>query len=144
MTLSPLQEQALSVLQTYVERRAVLDAVNDTIHKAVVSIGDDFSGLHLNDMDGRVLAAFCELLDAIWGQPASGLAAYFLHECTGHLGHGGGIRCCSPKTWKLRNIKDLRKYLAHCQVCRGASADRPVRNGSRRQVLPEGFGEVAP
>jgi hypothetical protein len=128
MTLSPLQEQALSMLVTYVERRAVIDAANDAIHKAVLEVGDsvaDFCGLHINDMDGKVLAAFCRLLDAIWGVPDSGLASYYLHECIGPLGHGGGILCCCEKTWKLRDIGELRAYVEHCQVC-GQSADVEV------------------
>jgi hypothetical protein len=118
--MTPLQEQAISVLDTYVQRRAVVDKANDIIAKAVQAVGDDFSGLHLPGMDGEVLAAFCGLLDAIWGQSNSGLASYYLHECVGPLGHGGGIQCCcSDKIWKLMDVGELRAYLEHTFVCEG-------------------------
>lgn len=119
MTLSPLQEQALSVLETYVGRREAYELANDTIKDAVGEVTHEFThGLHLIDDD--LSEALCDLLDTIWGADESGLTSYYLHDCTGPNGRGGSIKCCAEASeWKLRNIAELRAYLEHAQVCKG-------------------------
>lgn len=124
MKLSPLQEQALAFLATYLERRQVYSKANDAIEMAISQVTAEYThGLH--PIDGQLNAVLCGLLDAIWGQPSSDLTSYFLHECIGPLGHGGGPTCCG-KEWKLRNLKDLRAYIIHtnhqCKQLEGKAA----------------------
>lgn len=117
--LTALQEQALVFFDTYLQRRAVFEKANHDIERIVhEDVGCDFSGLHLRDMDGWVLTAMCELLDAIFTIPQSGLFSYFLHEAYGR-GERELVRCCGDKGWRLNTLADLRAYLIHATTeCR--------------------------
>lgn len=115
MALSSLEEKAIAILDVMDKRREKYDALNEQI----MGLMGDFP-THIEHLDSEIQDAVIALVDEIVGQDK--LAEYYLHECVGRLGHGGGIKCCEADPWRLTNADDLRKYVAHAKVCPGVKA----------------------
>ena len=113
--LTEIEELALGVIASLHKRGAQYEVLNDKSRKLM---GDFPTYLQL--IDNEVLRSVHELLEGILGN--DDIASYYLYECVGPVGHGGGIVCCAETRdtpWMLRNIADLRGYLQHAKTCQG-------------------------
>lgn len=113
--LSSAEKAAVNLLNCMATRREKYDAVNETLRSVSVE-----SPPQVQFIDDAVEAHAVALASEILG--LDDIASYYLYECVGKYGHGGGITCCSAskkRPWKLRNAKELERYVIHAKCCRG-------------------------
>jgi hypothetical protein len=113
--ITETERLAIALLDCVAKQRERYDGINTQIKEMM----GDFP-TYLQHIDEQTESAMMRLVNDIIGH--SDLASYYLYECVGKLGHGGGITCCAAsevKPWKLRNTDDLTKYLLHAKKCVG-------------------------
>ena len=115
MTLTPIEKSAIELIDLLATRREKYDAIN----AGLAALGGEFAP-RVQLIDSEIEAGLVRFVDEALG--LNDLASYYLYECVGKYGHGGGITCCGAskrKPFKLRNAVDLARYVAHAKKCPG-------------------------
>ena len=108
MKLTPIQTLALDFLSALDKREKQYAAVN----KILRDFRGDFSH-EFFPMDFSTYTLVFKMLDEILGEEN---ASYYFYECR-NMKNGGSITV-DGKTWKIRNLKDLKKYIENAQHSR--------------------------
>jgi hypothetical protein len=119
-----MRQTAFDLLEAIISRGKIYDDANKVINDAVSSTTAEFTH-RLNFMDGEVHAQVCRLIDAAIGYPNADLASYFLLE-------KGCITCCD-KQWHLRNLREFKAYIKHCDNCKARDGN-DFRNANQAQA----------